>query len=286
MIKVKFCSFWCSEEELLVRCNRCTPNQDYKWKDLELTISDDYDFICILDYPGKTRYKASKAIYFSGEGSRMRNKFRIKKHFDPRQLGFYRVYDPDIYRTISTWYIDLNYKQLLTPALFLKHKELSTIISDNHSRPGHKDRLRFLKWLERIPLLDHYGRDSRGAFSNRATYRGSLASKEDGLLSYKYHFNAENEYIPNYFTEKILDPIFCETLCFYAGCPNLEKFVNPESFVRVDLNEPDNALEIIEKSIRERLWEKRLPVIRSEKHKFMTEENLLNVVWKIVHQKI
>ncbi len=60
---------------------------------------------------------------------------------------------------------------------------------------------------------------------------------------------------------------FASACCFYDGCPNLEAFLDPETFIRVPMDAPDEAIEIIRRAIAANEWERRLPAIREQKRK-------------------
>ncbi|MGE5397516.1 MAG: hypothetical protein ACM3MK_08290, partial [Chitinophagales bacterium] len=98
-----------------------------------------------------------------------------------------------------------------------------------------------------------------------------------------YHFNAENSYEYNYFSEKFLDAFLCECLVFYDGCLNLEDYIDKDAFIRLDLKNPEQSLEIVRTSIENHEWEKRIDLIRQEKKKVLEELNILNVVYNTVH---
>ena len=156
-----------------------------------------------------------------------------------------------------SWIGFFDYNQFLTES-FEKTKILSSIISANHSTYGHIDRLRFLLYLDKLAYFDHYG-DERGIpgfFNALKSYRGKIETKKAGLIPYKYHFNAENSNEYNYFSEKIIDALLCECLVFYAGCLNLEDYIDKDAFIRLDLNNPEQSLEIVKTSIENHEWEK------------------------------
>lgn len=56
--------------------------------------------------------------------------------------------------------------------------------------------------------------------------------KADGLAPYRYSVVIENVQERNYFSEKLLDAVFCNTVPIYWGCPNLEDFVDPKGIIR------------------------------------------------------
>ena len=141
-----------------------------------------------------------------------------------------------------------NVRQLLEP--IRKTKVLSAVVSSS-------------SWLARHgsayspPPRPAGGRPlsiTSGATSHPVRVCAGLHDKADGLLPYRYTFNAENSLEPNYFTEKVLDAILCECLCFYDGCPNLEAFLDPETFVRVPMDAPEEAIEIISDAIAAGEW--------------------------------
>ncbi|MGJ8627729.1 MAG: glycosyltransferase family 10 domain-containing protein [Sulfitobacter sp.] len=51
--------------------------------------------------------------------------------------------------------------------------------------------------------------------------------KEDGLAPYRFSIVIENIRESNYFTEKIVDAVLCETVPIYWGCPNIGDYFDP-----------------------------------------------------------
>ncbi|OAN80585.1 hypothetical protein A8B82_00615 [Sulfitobacter sp. EhC04] len=52
-----------------------------------------------------------------------------------------------------------------------------------------------------------------------------FAEKSDGLAPYRFSVVIENIRERNYFTEKIVDAVLCETVPIYWGCPNIGDFM-------------------------------------------------------------
>ena len=42
----------------------------------------------------------------------------------------------------------------------------------------------------------------------------------------------ENMREPNYFSEKLVDAVLCSTVPIYWGCPNLDRFVDPDGIIQ------------------------------------------------------
>ncbi|GHF54759.1 hypothetical protein [Seohaeicola zhoushanensis] len=55
--------------------------------------------------------------------------------------------------------------------------------------------------------------------------------KSEGLARYRYSVVIENVRERNYFSEKLLDSVFCSTVPIYWGCPNIEDFIDPEGMI-------------------------------------------------------
>jgi hypothetical protein len=175
------------------------------------------------------------------------------------------------------WQLELSLNDLLNTELFIKEKEkqsvLSTICSSKYFDEGHIARIDFLKFLEKKSdvLLDIYNYDNNYEFKN---YRGPLSpyeNKSDGLKNYKYYFMGENNYENNFITEKIWEPILCESLCFYWGCPNIGDYIDDRAFVLLDMNDFEKSYQIIKQAIEEDWWSERIDIIRKEKQKILNE---------------
>jgi hypothetical protein len=278
-MKIKFHANWCSDHEIREHFNRCTVNGDYVWKDLYISLNE-YDYLVVLNHALGYLHYPQRTICFFSEPATTREHFK-SFGWNPGS-DYFCVYDTNKYHNVDKWYLTANYKELeKTPE---KTKVLSGIVSGLRGMPGHEDRFKFLSQLDTLPYYEHFGRGDNLKFLK--SYKGQLGSKEQGLLSYKYTFNCENYYEPGYFTEKLLDAIMCEALCFYSGCPNVDKFIDSNAFIRLDLTNQEKALQTVVGAINNNEWEKRIEIIRKEKQKLLNDMNPLNIVWKIVNRQI
>jgi hypothetical protein len=277
MVNIKLHTNWCSDVEFREHFNRSTIGGDYIWKDMYLTLDENYDYLCVFNYPANHIQDTSNVILFECEPP---ESVHTKCHNDfISGRKFFKVYDTKSYHNMDKWYISLNYRQLCDPSLFIKTKVMSGIVSGLNGLEGHKDRLKFVNLLDGIDGYNHFGRNGPPIKS----YKGALNNKEDGMRRYKYHFNGENSYSDGYFTEKLIDAILCECLCFYSGCPNVGKYIDERCFIRLNLKNQEESLAIVKTAIENNEWEKRIDYIRQEKNKLMTEMNPLNIIWKIVN---
>ena len=110
-----------------------------------------------------------------------------------------------------------------------------------------------------------------------------MRKKEEGILPYKYHFCCENSCEKNYFTEKIMDPLLCESLPLYWGCPNINDFIPKESFIWLPFDSDFyKAKDLIDSTIKNNEWESRLPYIRKAKEIILEELNLFPTIESII----
>jgi glycosyltransferase involved in cell wall biosynthesis len=146
------------------------------------------------------------------------------------------------------WHLGLDVNTLLVHSP-TKTNLFSAIISGENRLPGHSLRLQFLKFLTSKYSTDDFHLYGKHPHSY-PHYKGPLNTKDSGLFSYKYTFNAENTEEKGYFTEKIVDAILAECLCFYWGCPDLERYIDPRAFIRLPLEDPEKALAIVVEAIQ------------------------------------
>ena len=157
-------------------------------------------------------------------------------------------------QTSLPWHIKKSYDELMqikNPHLLNKHDKVCWITSNLNSRPGHSIRLKFLEFLKENKFdFDLYGRGFK-----------EIDDKFSVLESAKYGIAIENFSCPDYWTEKIADCFLSWTMPIYFGCTNISEYFPEESIIKINPEEPENAIRIIRESINNGLWEKRLSVI-------------------------
>ncbi|MEY8838139.1 hypothetical protein AB9K41_03750 [Cribrihabitans sp. XS_ASV171] len=97
----------------------------------------------------------------------------------------------------------------------------SLIASAKRDSEGHRLRHAVADWArESAQPIDILG---RGYIPFEA--------KAEGLAPYRYSIVIENVRERNYFSEKLIDAILCDTVPIYWGCPNLSDFMPTEGIV-------------------------------------------------------
>ncbi len=160
------------------------------------------------------------------------------------------------------WHVDRSYDQLSGMGVPEKTHSISWITSDKTVFPGHRARMRFLDHIRGNTgaEIDLFGRGIR-----------TIADKWDGLAPYRYSLAVENGRFDDYWTEKVADCFLAWTLPIYYGCGNLERYFPEGSFIRIDIEKPDEAVETVRNAVNRDEWEKRLGAIGEAREKYLNE---------------
>ena len=233
IIRIKMLCNWQSPKQLCDEwSNVCETG--YKWKNYEITWEDnDIDYYVIINYPKEGDfYIPEKTIIFQMEPKCAINCWG--KWANPSEKDFLIVGSHK--NMLNNVQLQIRNIHPIMPEI--REDKAVAILSTKLIDPGHRLRSQFIKKAERnyIFLIDVYGRENYHKFKN---YKGPVIDEQKELCftKYKYCFQAENNSEFNYATEKIWEPIVCECLCFYWGCPNLETYLDPLCFVRLDLED-------------------------------------------------
>ena len=182
------------------------------------------------------------------------------------------------------WHLSTPLEEFKTKNIAKQYdKVLSVVVSEKNFDEGHILRLNFVRKLDnlskegKLPFELHI----YGTKKNFHNYKGTLppSKKDDGIFPYKYHFNAENNSIYNYVTEKFTDAILGECFLFYWGCPNIEDYYQTSEknyYCRLSLKESDfeNDLNKIIEAMNKDEWKNQLDKIRSTKLSVLNNFNL------------
>lgn len=284
-IRVQLLANWCSSTELCELFNPMTSAGNYEWefrgldgelRRLRITDSDDDpDFWAVINAPPAEAagcFDRERTVVFQMEPlmwtERMRG--RWGRWAAPSPTSYLQVRDHRRYRNSNDWWLGQAYAELTGEPAAPKTRCFAACVSEKYFDPGHRKRIDFLRFLDRSDLdLDIYGAAGNGF----RRYRSATPAhdKRPCLLPYRYYFDAENNAYPNFFTEKIVDCLLAETLCFYWGCPNLDSYFDPRAFIRLELDDFEADLGTISAAIAADEWSARLPYIRAEKQRILDD---------------
>ena len=271
--------WWQNDEDIMNHFGVMCDN--LKWGNLLLTTEKTADIYVIINKPSPNDYyEPNKTIVFQMEPYIEKEQHFWGEWSNPDKNKFFHINDHKNYlNAVQTQFripdnISLQSKQDIVSSI-QSHKS-----GDNSCRLGHKLRIEFLQYVDaNCPeLFNVYGREN---YHSLLSYKGSLDKKENGYLKYKYYFMAESEDYDNYATEKIWEPILCECLCFYWGCPNLGNYIDDKSFIRLDISNPEKSLNIIKTAIKENWWEQRYQNILNAKNTILNKIGMMPTISRI-----
>jgi len=269
--KIKILCNWLSSKDVSILWNKMSQG-NYTWNNLQLVWNEEPDYFVVINSSIESP-PPEKTIVFRMEPHMERNQEQWGYWAKPPVDKFIKVCYHETDHNNTEWHVNKTYSELKTmtiqkdPSL---NRIMSTVLSSKYSRSGHVKRIDFVKFLEKKGMDIHVFGSNKFEYK---FYKGSLPyhCKDDALFPYKYTFNVENESIPNYFTEKIVDGILAECLVFYSGCFNLKEYLPKESFVYLELSNFEEDYKKIQTAINENWWEKRLPYIKKAKQKILDE---------------
>lgn len=311
-LKIKMMCSWMTGKELCEYWNKLTDgNYTYTKNSREIKIFgeelsfEDADYIIVVNNSSDyllNENNLSKTIFIKMEPVFVSD---FWKNIDSHLLKAKIVHGPDnpsnnvqapnvLSRNLFEWLISISRKELETSdysTMKIKENRVSSVISGKTHDEGQKIRIDFALFAQQFIEWDNFGFNSH--MIPWKNYLGSIEHKEEAIIPYKYSFNCENTFIDGYVTEKLIDCILCETLCFYYGCPNVVDFIDEDAFVLLDLgreNDSDEekqlkwkkAVDLMIEAFETNLWEKRLPYIKAEKKKILGETSIFPTISNIL----
>lgn len=146
-----------------------------------------------------------------------------------------------------------------------KVPRLTTVLSRKTKTRMHRERLAFAERLKG-ELGDDFVIYGKGF--------QPIADKAEVIDGFRYHLALENCMVADCFTEKLFDPLIGWALPVYAGCPNVEDYLPAESFVRIDIDRPAQAIATIRDLLARDPWETHLLAIARARAKVIGELNI------------
>lgn len=275
VVRVKLICDWLKPHEIYNYWNKLSKG-DCKWNNIQVVgDGEDVDYFCIINKPNNNSFIEEKTIFMPMEPKIHTQYFNWLNKRKPNFLY-------TLNRQNIEWWLQKTYTQLMNEEIN-KTKLISVITSSKYFDDGHRKRLNFLKFIENKNFnFDYYGKGNRFNLKN---YLGELPlrNKNDGLLPYKYTIACENTQEKNYFTEKLVDGILGECLCFYWGCPNISDFIDERVIIILDLDNFEKSLETIKEAIKNNEWEKRIDIIKKEKLKILNELQFFPTLERIIN---
>ncbi len=254
---------------------RQTPNNKGLWDGIQFTLDkpDQCDFVVVINQPLKDiniKCRKGGKILLIQEPPYERNNY-LKDYFpffDKIICGFDKRSSTKIVNDQAAlpWHVNKNYEQLINLRYIDSEKmnKISWVTSNSNVNPGHEPRLQFMKIMKQTDLeVDVFGRGIK-----------PIDDKFDGIYPYQYTLAIENYSEENYWTEKIADAFLCYTMPIYYGCENIEDFFPQESFIKIDIHKPAEAIETIRDALKNDLWKKNIKAITEARNLVLNKYQL------------
>lgn len=268
-----------------------------KWKNIETVNSiKEADYLIIISQPViniQAVFPPERTLYFIAEPTEFDFCKQFWKNVPPNAHSF----PIEEHGTPMFWHIQLNYDELENMDFPEKTKNLSwvtTSFGDGYDPPGcqvlsgHTLRMNFLKtFLRKHPdKLDLFGRKMTRYLipGNFEHFGGELWDKYDGMKDYRYSLGIENSMQKNYVTAKFADAILSGCMPIYWGCPNIDEIFPKGSYVWLDIENPEEAVEKTIEIINSDYREQHLDEMREAKRRILDEYNMWNLIWKKVNE--
>lgn len=280
MKKVKIIKNW-DEPDLL----RQTPGGHGVWDEVQFSFDQqsNYDYLIVLNYipdDMKSEIVPGRTWGFMQEPY-IEHKFDwvVQGHEQFDKVFTHHMFD-DAEKYVGTqtclpWHIGKSIDELLTMEIPMKNRCLSWITSNKTTFPGHKVRMKF---YEHISTRKDLKFDLFGYGFN------TIVDKWQGLAAYQYSLAIENSSSEHYWTEKVSDCLLSYSLPFYYGCTNLEDYLPSDSFIRIDINDVEESVKIINAAIASDQWNKRLDAIRKARLLILNEHQLFPFIANQINQ--
>jgi hypothetical protein len=190
------------------------------------------------------------------------------------------------YRNGLTWWVGLkvkfenghqispvcsfDYDSLLALEPQKKKNRISVITSTGKHFSGHKKRLKFLERLSANEISKHI--DFFGGYQN------PVEDKMDALRGYRYHLALENSVEPDYWTEKLADPLLAWCLPVYYGCPNIESYLPRGSLVSINIQNFDLTVRALWELLESDLYERSIGQIKAAREMVLNQYNIFQLI--------
>lgn len=155
----------------------------------------------------------------------------------------------------TTWVPDWESRDLT------KTKMCSLIASAKRSQVGHRLRHDIADWS----AAEGIGLDVMG---------GGYApfdEKADGLAPYRYSVVIENSREADYFSEKLLDALFCLAVPIYWGCPNIGDYIDTSGLI---ICESEAEIQAALRAMSEEDYAARVPALERAREQMRPYANL------------
>jgi len=299
MVKIRVSGPWDKPENILNRLLQQFTTEDIDFSNVTFVTDDSYDIAVFFNYIDLEVPEDKKIFVFPHEplwnGQHQKN-YSLFKNI--KVFGFNKEsYTPPesctptiahtFYGGRGPWVDkleDWNYKNLINinPK---KSKTISSILTNNINAQEfsnkfslYKCRYNLAKYLiSNASFIDYYG----GWGLKTSEYKKSTVE------NYMFNISIENEFSPNWISEKFYDPILYNTIPIYYGCPNIKEYYPEKGYILLedpfDTQRTLKQIKNIQSNAKD-IYKEMLPNLLKIKQKYFNQYNLLKKIIKLANQ--
>lgn len=136
----------------------------------------------------------------------------------------------------------------------------------------------------RLALVDLLRKRLGGALDVFGRGFNPVDDKMTAIMPYKYHLVLENNYLDNFWTEKLTDAWLGWSLPLYLGAPNLATACPAPGVVALPHNAPEACVRIVAQAVSGDLWEERRDAVAACRRWALETTNVFSRVARIVEE--
>ena len=145
---------------------------------------------------------------------------------------------------------------------------ISAVTSSMIKVRGHIKRQEFLQKIkDAVPQLHFYGRGHT-----------PVSDKLDAILPFRFHLVLENSTLPHYWTEKIADSYLGYAYPIYWGASDIGSYFPKDSYLQIDIHQPEKAIAEIRAMIAEPLSDRRRRAMLEARELILNKYNTFETI--------
>ncbi|MEM7634647.1 MAG: glycosyltransferase family 10 [Pseudomonadota bacterium] len=145
---------------------------------------------------------------------------------------------------------------------------ISAVTSNMIKVRGHIKRQEFLRKIKQaVPQLHFYGRGHT-----------PVSDKLDAILPFRFHLVLENSSLPDYWTEKIADSYLGYAYPIYWGASNIGSYFPKDSYLQIDIQQPEKTIAEIQALIAEPLSDRRRAAMLEARELILNKYNAFETI--------
>ena len=298
MIKIKFICKGQDDQFIADRVKKNFIFEENDDKDFKITVLNDFDYLVVCGKASPTGFPKDRVFGVIMEPSWTPNWDRQMASY----AGIIFVHDNSLFKFRN----DETTKVIERPSLmftefynspetvdyflnthFEKTKKVNIIVSGMNNKSYnniYNQRITFIETVMKNKLpIDIFGRLWR---PNGEWLKGPFERKLDVLKPYEFSIGIENSCEKNYISEKFFDPFMVNAVPVYYGCPNITEVYDKDSFIALDINDPNKYIPLLEDLLYKRSSADYMDKVIAMKKRYLWENNLYTVIINYIKNEL